>query len=514
MTPRPITEGIAAPSMWGRAITVLALLAGFYALTLGVAAGLVSLPVLYAYTAKTFNVRVVIYLIAFCIIPAGMLVASVFRVRRPRCRPDGRRLERYEAPELFAILDDLAARAATAPPTKVYLVTEPALGVTEMDGERLLVIGVPYLAWSTVDELRAGLAHELGHFAFGDTRLLKLTLWAHDAFRSVLEGTSASRFGGVNGTLDLALGFAAGLGESLVKAYARVFFFVTRRADRRAELAADQLSARLVGPGPAIRLLEKSGVMGPSFDAYTMQIAGTVKHGVMPSDVLAGFEAFVRTSEERGILKRLAEEQRLRPTDVYDAHPAVPVRVAALASVPAPLRVEDARIALGLLQFDAQAWTASMLAHELRHLVSFGKTLEQARWSEVPQRVLMPLCAEEARKVAARLFPHYPEARTQAEMFAAVVRGLGSGHQVPPDAVATLFRGALLERGAIAEPSLGEPTIVFRYEGTRVLAWDLALRAFENEQARVALEQWASHLAAPASPYLASFSSTIMSAMR
>jgi hypothetical protein len=99
-------------------------------------------------------------------------------------------------------------------------------------------------------------------------------------------------------------------------------------------------------------------------------------------------------------------------------------------------------------------------------------------------------------------------------MFAAVVRGLAVGHQVPPEAVATLFRGALLERGAIAEPSLGEPSIVFRYQGTRVLARDLALRAFENEPARVALEQWASHLAAPALPCFASFSSTIMSAMR
>lgn len=75
------------------------------------------------------------------------------------------------------MLDEPGARAGTAPPEEIYLTALPDLGVTEIGGtlgiggRRILVLGVPLLHWLTVAELRAGLAHELGHYLGGDTKL-------------------------------------------------------------------------------------------------------------------------------------------------------------------------------------------------------------------------------------------------------------------------------------------------------------------------------------------------------
>ena len=68
---------------------------------------------------------------------------------------------RADAPKLFAVLDDLSRACGTAPPVDIYLSLFPDLGVLEVGGflgfctRRVLVLGAPLLASSSVDELRA-----------------------------------------------------------------------------------------------------------------------------------------------------------------------------------------------------------------------------------------------------------------------------------------------------------------------------------------------------------------------
>ena len=68
----------------------------------------------------------------------------------------------------------------TEPPDRLYLVPEVNAGVRETGGllglrkgERVMIIGVPFIDALTVDQLRGVIAHELG--AGGDTRLSGLT---------------------------------------------------------------------------------------------------------------------------------------------------------------------------------------------------------------------------------------------------------------------------------------------------------------------------------------------------
>ncbi len=126
---------------------------------------------------------------------AGLRHSCSSRARSPRVvrasSPRARRWSAARAPELFAIIDELAAQAGTAPPAEIYRSALPDLGVTEVGGvlgigsRRVLLLGAPLLEMLTVQELRAGLAHELGHYLGGETRLGGILAYAEASFRSV-----------------------------------------------------------------------------------------------------------------------------------------------------------------------------------------------------------------------------------------------------------------------------------------------------------------------------------------
>ncbi len=190
----------APPSALARAAVAVALLLGFYVVLLAAAAFLFVLPVgwlMLAMRTGNFNVRMLV-IIVLCWIPASLLVMSVFSTRRPPFVPPKRRLQREEAPALFAMIDELATTAGTPPPGEVYLEPLPDLSVTEVGSawrsRRILFLGAPLLHMLTVDDLRVGIAHELGHFAGGDTRLTTIAVQTYALFESVITATERDPF--------------------------------------------------------------------------------------------------------------------------------------------------------------------------------------------------------------------------------------------------------------------------------------------------------------------------------
>ena len=103
-------------------------------------------------------------------------------IRHGRVDPDadyGPILRRAEAPRLFDLLAEVAARVEARPPDEVRLAYLPCCGVVAWDRSRALLLGLPLLPVLTVGELRAVLAHELAHLARGDAT------WSARVVRSV-----------------------------------------------------------------------------------------------------------------------------------------------------------------------------------------------------------------------------------------------------------------------------------------------------------------------------------------
>src|ERR1700733_5291973 len=106
-----------------------------------------------------------------------------------------------------------------------------------------MIVGAPLLSLLTVDELRAGIAHELGHFIGGDTRLTAFTAQTHALFASVVTTVARDPFrtGTTHFAIEGGLAFAEALGRMLVSGYGRLFLRIMRPLGRRQERAADAL---------------------------------------------------------------------------------------------------------------------------------------------------------------------------------------------------------------------------------------------------------------------------------
>src|SRR5262249_24416072 len=163
-----------------RAVFAIVLMALFYALAVAVAAALVGLGIaILKHVTLIRNARamVAIGLVGLTCLAAAAVVVWSMLPRFDRFTPPGPEVVEARHPRLFAEIRAIAAASGQRMPAHVYLFSDVNAFVTQRGGimgigsRRVMGIGLPLLRTLQVDELRAVLAHEMGHFYGGDTRL-------------------------------------------------------------------------------------------------------------------------------------------------------------------------------------------------------------------------------------------------------------------------------------------------------------------------------------------------------
>lgn len=174
------------------------------------------------------------------ILVAPLVVALVLGFREARrYRPEpaeGIDLAAAQHPELWGEVNRLAQLAQTAPPDRIVIVPEANAAVAEVAGRRELMIGLPLLATFTRGELRSVLAHELGHFAGGDTAASAAIARRVELLYQVRKK-------------------ASWLWRWFFTLYAHLYAVAAGPASREAELRADELSLQAAGAATAASAL-------------------------------------------------------------------------------------------------------------------------------------------------------------------------------------------------------------------------------------------------------------------
>ncbi|MET1073511.1 MAG: M48 family metalloprotease [Umezawaea sp.] len=393
-----------------RVALALSVLFGFFAVLLGLIGGLVWL-VVYAFASGHGGAAAVKlgFVAAVLALAIGRAVFVAVRIRQ---EPAGVPLTREAQPELWRVVDGLAAVAGTRAPDDIRLIPEVNAAVWERTsllglraGERHLVIGMPLLAGLAVGELRSVLAHELGHYGGGHTKLSALTYRAKNA----LQLTVANLTG--------ALGWLFGH-------YARFYAVVAASANRAQELHADEASVAAAGRDTAQSALRKLGPLSVAWAHFEREFLALVPDAERTPPVLAGFRTFlgdVRVGEQLGeIGVRLLDEE---PESVFDSHPPIRERIAAM----------DGMDAAGATADDRPSWVLLAGVPDLeRELVrDFGPA---ADWPEVVARA------------------HAVRVERMGRMLADAARAGGTAeHGTPDEVLRALGRGELLR--------IGEPLI-------------------------------------------------------
>lgn len=290
-----------------RALGALAALVAFPLLVLALVAAGVAVVVAVAAGGHS-----IVLVLKFVLLPLAVAVwvgIKGFRSLRTDEGPSGPEISRAEHPRFWQEVDALARLAETDPPERVVLVPEVNAAVLEVRGRREMVVGLPLLATMTVGELRSVLAHELGHYAGGDTALSARTARARVFLLAASEG-------------------AGGIVGPVLRGYARFYAWVSNAASRDMERAADRLSLRVAGSETAARAMEKVVASGLAWQALTADYVPLFTPAGARAPLAEGLRLLTEANDER--IRSAAERQIASELSTWqDTHPPTRERVAA-----------------------------------------------------------------------------------------------------------------------------------------------------------------------------------------
>lgn len=313
-----------------RAALAVAMLAGFYLVGVGLPAGLAGLSVWLWLAFPGQAVHDLSYVVAAA---AVGLVVPTWKVLRagPQPPPEGLPLSEHQAPELWSQVRELAEMVGTRPPDEIRLVFGSDARVWEdgrllglRPGRRYLCLGAPLLQTFTVTQVRAVLAHELGHYSLHHTRWGALTYRGMWVLVQTILGVGPTSFTGL-----------------VFRGYAQLFFPVSLAVVRRMELEADRAAVRAAGREAAMLALQDLICLDKAWDVFLGGYARWNRsQGYTPAEILGWFGRLVEHGPAE--LER-AGERRPRPAPPWRTHPPIAERVEMMARETDPSVVPDPR---------------------------------------------------------------------------------------------------------------------------------------------------------------------------
>lgn len=318
---RPL-EALAAanPQLYRFRVALLALLGYAYLLVLVVfLLGIVALTLYYV----RFNAAL-IKILWVPLVLAGLVLKSLW-ITMPE--PDGKELQRHEAPALFDLIDEIS-KALNSPKVDHVLVNDelnaaivqiPQFG---MFGwlNNYLVVGLPLMRAFSPTEFRALLAHEFGHLSGKHGSFSGWIYRVRMSWLQILIRVHQER------------SYASFLFEPFLNRYApylNAYSFVLARAQER---EADTYAVDLAGKDTTALALTrfKTKRRGVMEDFWPKFFRGAKEQSLAPRDVftqmLIGYEQPVgHTKVQRWFLEALRV-----PTGYADTHPALGDRLAAI----------------------------------------------------------------------------------------------------------------------------------------------------------------------------------------
>ena len=320
-----------------RAAISVAMLAGFYLLAFGVIGGLAWASVWLWREHPGAAAGKVSYITV--LIGAGLLVALWKVLRAKPAPPEGLPLTPEQAPALWGTARELAQQVGTRAPDEIRLIPDVNAAVMEdaklmglLSGRRYMYVGMPLIQAFTVAQLRAVLAHELGHYSGSHTKLGAL---AHRGRMTIVQTIQQIGPGSVAGWI--------------FRGYARLYLLVEQAVSRRQEFEADEAMVRLGGKEAASSALADLRVVGAAWNFYVDRYV-TVgwDSNLAPQDVFGGF-GHLLAARSAELAKLRVGGPPEREASRWDSHPPIPDRIAAIQRMPAPAVVVDGRPATVLL---------------------------------------------------------------------------------------------------------------------------------------------------------------------
>ncbi|THA84877.1 M48 family metallopeptidase [Streptomyces sp. A0592] len=406
-----------------RAVRALVLLAGFYLLGVFLLAALVGVD--FAVVAWLHG-PVALKIIIVSVVLAVPIVRGLFMLRTPKGEPPaGITVTEAQEPLLWQTVREIAQQVGTRAPDEIVLIDGVNAAVAEearllglRPGTRRLYLGLPLMTGLDEMQLRAVLAHEMGHYANFDTRLTPLIARGraqlirtighfHERADSKVAKERArqekrdekrvAKGKGAKGVDTSGQGATYRAMAKIYMAYGNFYMRATRTAGRRQELAADLASVRVAGRNSAASALREINALDSAHDFYMSSYATLgVGAGLLPrpGEVFGGLRKLLDARSED--LDDLRRELSTEPASPYDSHPPLAERVARIEALPDDGRGgQSARPALELLS-DAGAALAAL---EQVVLTPEALALKRVGWEDLVHESMTQYVGQGAQEI-------------------------------------------------------------------------------------------------------------------
>jgi len=258
---------------------------------------------------------------------AGVLRALWAMLRPSTLDAQGVELARDRYPELFAEVDDVAAKLGAEPPTTILAGLEPNFYVVETDvqalrgrfGGKVMYLSVLVSRVLSRAELRAIIGHELGHFRGLDTAYSKAFAPVYAGGVTSLQALSQA----MSGWRGIAMLPAFKMLEAFFVSFAESESTIGRTRELEADTAGVEASSATALGSSLLKLERTAGSWDLVFDDAVRAARSNT-----PTPNLA--DAFVARALAVMPLRPSEDGPELRTTHPFDSHPPVADRLAAL----------------------------------------------------------------------------------------------------------------------------------------------------------------------------------------
>ncbi|HLN63820.1 MAG TPA: M48 family metallopeptidase [Symbiobacteriaceae bacterium] len=230
--------------------------------------------------------------------------------------------------EIWAFVTQLAGRMQAAPPTAIVAGLEPNFFVTEsevdaLDGRhrgRTLYLSLPLSRILSVQELKAVIGHELGHFRGEDTRFSQLFFPIYRGANIALQGLARS--------MDhIAKAVAIWPAINVLAFFLDSFAVAESHLSRQRELVADQAGVEAAGVRAMGSALVKLHAFSDQWAAVWERMRYALAERAPVANASLAFTKFAGNAAGEQVLKGIADSRVAHPTD---SHPPLGARLEAL----------------------------------------------------------------------------------------------------------------------------------------------------------------------------------------